>query len=150
PNIPVAQLQGITKLDGPGSEGLIRRQTYTVIEVRGKKRTELFRGQKLVAVPSNVGPATFKNYEDLASQGIYIDSSTGIKVFAGQRAETFYIDLGAVFDTANLRRFPPLLSAAEDADGGKDPFGINRFSGTNVNSIVIEVPISRITKDNQP
>ena len=44
------------------------------------------------------------NYEDLAPQGIYTDPSTGIKVFAGQRAETFYIDLGAVFDTANLRR----------------------------------------------
>jgi hypothetical protein len=149
PHIPVAELQGITKLDGPGSEGLIRRQTYTVTEVHGKKRTELFKGQKLVAVPSNVGPATFKNYEDLASQGIYTDSSTGIRVFAGQRAETFYIDLGAVFDTANLRRFPPLLSAAEDADDSKDPFGINRFSGTNVNSIVIEIPINRITKDGQ-
>jgi hypothetical protein len=150
PKIPVAELQGITKLDGPGSEGLTRRQTYTVTEVRGKKRAVLFQGQTLIAVPSNVGPATFKNYEDLASQGIFTDSSTGIKVFAGQRAETFYIDLGAVFDTANLRRFPPLLNAAEDADDGKDPFGINRFSGTNVNSIVIEVPISRITKDNQP
>jgi Domain of unknown function (DUF4331) len=149
PNIPVAELQGIAKLDGPGSEGLTRRQTYTVTEVRGKKRTELFKGQKLVAVPSNVGPATFKNYEDLASQGIYTDSSTGIKAFAGQRAETFYIDLGAVFDTANLRRFPPLLSAAEDVDDSKDPFGINRFSGTNVNSIVIEIPINRITKDGQ-
>ena len=147
PKIPVAPLQGITKLDGPGSEGLTRRQTYTVTEVRGKKRTELFKGQKLVAVPTNAGPATFKNYEDLASQGIYTDASTGIKVFAGERAETFYIDLGAVFDTANLRRFPPLLSAAEDADDTKDPFGINRFSGINVNSIVIEVPISRITLD---
>ncbi|HKY07756.1 MAG TPA: DUF4331 domain-containing protein [Candidatus Binatia bacterium] len=147
PKIPVAELQGITKLDGPGSEGLTRRQTYTVTEVRGKKRIELFKGQRLIAVPSNAGPATFKNYEDLASQGIYTDAATGIKVFAGQRAETFYIDLGAVFDTANLRRFPPLLSDAEDADDRKDPFGINRFSGTNVNSIVVEVPITRITQD---
>jgi hypothetical protein len=75
----------------------------------------------LFAVPSNAGPATFKNYEDLAAQGIHSDASTGVKVFAGQRAETFYIDLGAVFDTANLRRFPPLLAAAEDADDTKDP-----------------------------
>ncbi len=150
PSIPVAAVQGITKLDGPGSEGLTRRQTYTVTEVRGHKRTELFKGQKLIAVPSNVGPATMPQYEDLASQGIYTDPSTGIKVFAGQRAETFYIDLGAVFDTANLRRKPlPLLTELEDADDGKDPFGINRFSGTNVNSIVIEVPISRITQDGQ-
>jgi Domain of unknown function (DUF4331) len=150
PNIPVPELQGVTKLDGAGSEGLTRRQTYTVSELRGKRRTELFKGQRLVAVPSNVGPATFTNYEDLASQGIYTDGPTGITVFAGQRAETFYIDLGAVFDTANLRRFPPLLTANEDADDSKDPFGINRFSGTNVNSIAIEVPITRITQDAKP
>src|SRR5262245_597177 len=147
PNIPVAAVQGITKLDGAGSEGISRRQTYTVTEVRGNKRTELFKGQKLIAVPSNVGPATIKNYEDLASQGIYADPSTGMKVFAGPRAETFYIDLGAVFDTANLRRSPPLLSAAEDADDSRDPFGVNRFSGSNVNTIAIEVPISRLTVD---
>jgi len=150
PNIPVPELQGITKLDGAGSEGLTRRQTYTVTELRGERRRELFKRQRLVAVPSNVGPATFKNYEDLASQGIYIDGETHIKVFAGQRAETFYIDLGAVFDTVNLRRFPPLLTPAEDADDTKDPFGINRFSGTNVNSIAIEIPIARITQDRKP
>lgn len=147
PHIPVPEVQGITKLDGAGSEGLSRRQTYTVTEVRGNRRTELFKGQRLVAVPSNVGPATMPKYEDLASQGIYTDPSTGIKVFAGQRAETFYIDLGAVFDTANLRRFPPLLTAAEDANDAVNPFGVNRFSGTNVSSIVVELPIARITRD---
>ena len=41
PHIPVPEVQGITKLDGSGSEGLSRRQTYTVTEVRGNKRTEL-------------------------------------------------------------------------------------------------------------
>jgi len=150
PNIPVPEVQGIIKLDGAGSEGLSRRQTYTVTEVRGHKRTELFKGQRLIAVPSNAGPATMPNYEDLAAQGIYTDASTGIKVFAGQRAETFYIDLGAVFDTVNLRRFPPLLTEAEDANDSVNPFGVNRFSGTNVNSIVIEVPIARITRDGKP
>jgi len=38
-------LGGITALDGPGSEGLTRRQTYTVTEVRGNTRTALFEGQ---------------------------------------------------------------------------------------------------------
>ena len=90
-------LQGITALDGPGSEGLTRRQTYTVTEIRRGKRTQLFNGQTLVAVPSNVGPATMPDYPALAAQGIYTDAATGIRVFAGQRAETFYIDLGAVF-----------------------------------------------------
>ena len=146
PHIPAAvPLQGITALDGPGSEGLTRRQTYTVTEVRNGYRTPLFEGRTLVAVPSNVGPATMPNYPALAAQGIYTDHS-GIRVFAGQRAETFYIDLGAVFDTLNLRRYLPLLSAAEDTDT-VNPFGVNRFSGANISTISIEVPIRRITSD---
>jgi Domain of unknown function (DUF4331) len=156
-NTPLAYVggtitNGITALDGPGSEGLIRRQTYSVTEVRGNKKTVLFKNQLLVAVPSNAGPSTMggpnniPDYENLASQGIYEDGD--VRVFAGQRAETFYIDLGAVFDTVNLRRKPlPLLTAAEDANDGVDPFGINRFSGFDVNTIAIEVPIRRITKD---
>src|SRR5215472_14074911 len=51
PHIAGAPLQGITALDGSGSEGLTRRQTYTVTEVRRGKRTELFRGRTLIAVP---------------------------------------------------------------------------------------------------
>jgi hypothetical protein len=149
PHIPVSALQGITALDGPGSEGLTRRQTYTVTEVRGEARHQLFTGQTLVAVPSNVGPATMPDYEALAAQGLYTDADTGIRVFAGQRAETFYIDLGAVFDTLNLRRFPPLLTAEEDANQSANPFGVNRFSGFNIHSIAIEVPITRITVDGQ-
>ncbi len=142
-------LQGITALDGPGSEGLTRRQTYTVSEVRNRKRTELFRGSKLIAVPSNVGPATMPDYPSLAAQGIYSDAATGIRVFAGQRAETFYIDLGAVFDTLNLRRYLPALTPAEDVDT-VNPFGVNRFAGFNISTIAIEVPISRISSDGKP
>src|SRR6201993_5330438 len=40
--LAVPQLQGITALDGPGSEGLTRRQTYTVTEIRHGVRTRLF------------------------------------------------------------------------------------------------------------
>ncbi|HXJ84338.1 MAG TPA: DUF4331 domain-containing protein [Candidatus Methylomirabilis sp.] len=147
PHIPVPGLQGITALDGPGSEGLTRRQVYTVTEIRGQQRTPLLSGRTLVAVPSNVGPATMPDYDGLAAQGIYSDDANGIRVFAGQRAETFYIDLGAVFDTLNLRRFPPLLTAGEDANDASNPFGVNRFSGFNISTIAIEVPIKRITRD---
>ena len=150
PNIPIPELRGITALDGPGSEGLTRRQTYTVTEVRGNKSQQLFEGQILVAVPSNVGPNTMPHYEALAAQGIYSNNETGIRVFAGQRYETFYIDLGAVFDTVNLRRPVPALTPEEDANDHLNPFGINRFKGFNINSIAIEVPINRITQDYLP
>jgi hypothetical protein len=150
PHIPNAvPLQGITALDGPGSEGLTRRQTYTVTEIRRGIRTQLFSGRTLIAVPSNVGPATMPNYPALAAQGIFTDAATGIRVFAGQRAETFYIDLGAVFDTLNLRRYLPSLTAAEDVDT-VNPFGVNRFAGFNISTIAIEVPIPRITSDGKP
>ena len=151
PHIPAGVgLPGITALNGPGSEGLTRRQTYTVTEVRGRHRIELFSGRTLVAVPANAGPATMPNYEALAAQGIHTDAATGIRVFAGQRAETFYIDLGAVFDTLNLRRSLPLLTGPGEDTDTVNPFGVNRFSGFNVSTIAIEVPITRITRDARP
>lgn len=139
---------GITALDGAGSEGLTRRQTYTVTEIRDGFATELFQGEPLVAVPSNIGPATTPDYEDLASQGIYYDGD--LRVFVGQRTETFAIDLGAVFDTANLRASPPVLKRQQDANDARDPFGINRFSGFNISTIAIELPIADITVDGFP
>ncbi|MBK6972934.1 MAG: DUF4331 domain-containing protein [Sterolibacteriaceae bacterium] len=149
PAIPAAvPLQGITALDGPGSEGLTRRQSYSVTEVRGNRRTRLFSG--LVAVPSNAGSATFPDYEALAAQGIYSDPDSGIRVFAGQRAETFYIDLGATFDTLNFRRSPPLLNGSGEDNDDVNPFGINRFANTNVSTIAIEIPIVRLTRDGKP
>ena len=120
-------LPPITSLNGAGSEGLGLRQTYTVTMVKGNTRTVL--GKGLFAVPSNVGPRTMPDYEALAAQGIY-NVKNGARVFAGQRDDPFYIDLGAVFDTLNLR----------------DP-GTDMLSGFNVHTIALEVPASLLTKD---
>lgn len=120
-------LPPITSLDGAGSEGFGLRQTYTVTMVRGDNRTVLGRG--LIAVPSNVGPRTMPNYESLAAQGIYT-LNQGVRAFAGQRDDPFYIDLGAVFDTLNLRA----------------P-GTDMLSGFNVHTIALEVPATLLTKD---
>lgn len=120
-------LPPITALDGPGSEGLGLRQTYTVTAVSKGKRVVL--GKDLIVVPSNVGPRTMPDYDSLAAQGIY-DLKGGLRVFAGQRDDPFYIDLGAVFDTLNLR----------------SP-GVDMLSGFNVHTIALEVPASLLTKD---
>src|SRR5687767_11701718 len=82
-------LPPITALDGPGSEGFGLRQTYTVAMIKDGKRTVL--GRDLIAVPSNVGPRTMPDYESLAAQGIY-EARNGVRVFAGQRDDPFYID----------------------------------------------------------
>ncbi|RPJ23643.1 MAG: DUF4331 domain-containing protein [Chloroflexi bacterium] len=120
-------LPPITALDGPGSEGLGLRQTYTVTMFNKGKKTVL--GRDLIAVPSNVGPRTMPDYESLTAQGIY-EVKNGVRVFAGQRDDPFYIDLGAVFDTLNLRA----------------P-GTDMLSGFNVHTIALEVPASLLTKD---
>jgi len=122
-------LPPITALDGAGSEGLGLRQTYTVTMVRGSNRTVL--GTGLFAVPSNVGPRTMPNYDSLAAQGMY-NLQGGARVFAGQRDDPFYIDLGAVFDTLNLR----------------NP-GTDMLSGFNVHTIALEIPASWLTKDSK-
>lgn len=150
----------ITALDGPGSEGLNLRQTFKVRmnKHRGwrgriyKKRT-LSRGQTLYAVPSNAGPRTMPDYPTLAQQGIYtLDKD--VRVFAGTVEDPFFIDLGAVFDSVNLRTdafdtgVPGVLSDAQDSDNIQN-FAPDDIAGFNVNSIAIEVPIKLITADKQ-
>jgi hypothetical protein len=136
----------ITALDGDGSLGLGLRQRYSVRAVDGHGQ-EIFHlstdsgGKPLIAVPSNVGSRTMPNYPALAAQGIF-DLGSGIRVFAGQRKETFYIDLGSAFDTLNFRRNPPVLSDAEDADDTSNAFGLNDFQDLNINTIAIEIPIA--------
>jgi Domain of unknown function (DUF4331) len=145
----------ITALDGPGSEGLSLRQSYTVTlqrKINGHWRsTNLSSGKKLFAVPSNVGPRTMPDYENLARQGIY-DLGDGIRVFAGTVDDPFYIDLGAAFDTFNFRPsafgsgVPGVLTDEQDADDTRN-FAPDDVAGFNVNTIAIEVPITLLTKD---
>src|ERR1700760_4206116 len=106
PGTPIVP-PAITSLDGPGAAGLSLRQTYTVQMVRDHRTFDLRaeNGSNLFAVPTNVGPRTMPQYEELAEQGIYTLQGDGgasdIRVFAGTAADPFFIDLGAAFDTFN-------------------------------------------------
>jgi Domain of unknown function (DUF4331) len=142
--LPYVALPPITALDGPGSEGLGFRQRYTVTMFKGNRETKLAEG--LIAVPSNVGPRTMPDYDSLAGQGVY-DLDGGVRVFAGQRQDPFYIDLGGVFDTLNFRRPIPSLTPSEDADDTTNPFGTDMLSGFNVHTIALEVPSTLLTGD---
>jgi hypothetical protein len=137
----------ITALDGAGSEGLGLRQHYTVTMFRRGDRKGTVLADDLIAVPSNVGPRTMPDYDSLAAQGTYTLPGGNVRVFAGQRDDPFYIDLGAVFDTLNLRRFPPVETEAEDSVDTVNPFGVDMLSGFNVNTIALEVPASLLTAD---
>jgi hypothetical protein len=142
----IAGIPPITALDGPGSEGLSLRQTYSVTMIKNGVATDLTRGRDLFAVPSNVGPLTMPHYADLYEQGIY-DLGHGVRVFAGTVNDPFYIDLGAAFDSLNFRMgVGGILHPAVDADD-KHNYAPNAVSGFNVNSIVLEVPITMLTVD---
>jgi hypothetical protein len=140
-------LPPITALTGAGSEGLLVRQSYTVTEQRfGQQPKDLGNGP-MFAVPSNVGTRTTPNYEQLAAKGVF-PLKNGGRVFAGQRDETFYIDLGGTFDTLNLH-VSPILSPSDDANDAL-LLGAARdtFSGFNVNTIALEIPISDLMGPN--
>ena len=149
PGTPIVP-PAITALDGPGSEGLSLRQTYTVTLVKNGVRTALTndKGGPLFAVPTNVGPRTMPDYSALAQQGIY-NVCDNIKVFAGTVDDPFYIDLGAAFDSLNFRKGPEraiggVLTPAQDADDNTNT-APDFVSGYNVNTIAIEVPIALLT-----
>lgn len=143
----IAGIPPITALDGPGSEGLSLRQTYSVVMRRGFERIDLTEGRTLYAVPTNVGPRTMPDYASLFAQGIY-DLPRGVKVFAGTTDDAFYIDLGAAFDSLNFRAAAGggVLSPEQDADDATN-FAPNDVSGFNVNTIALEVPIELLTRD---
>jgi hypothetical protein len=144
----IAGIRPITALDGPGSEGLSLRQSYTVTMVKDGIPTDLTHGQKLFAVPSNVGPKTMPAYSRLFRKGIY-ELGDGIQVFAGTVDDPFYIDLGAAFDSLNFRMdVGGILKRAVDQDDARN-YAPDAVAGFNVNSIVLEVPIAMLTSDGQ-
>src|SRR5246127_5501082 len=142
----IAGIPQLTALEGPGSEGLSLRQTYTVTMVKNGVATDLTSGKTLFAVPSNVGPLTMPKYRDLFNQGIY-DLGNGVRVFAGTVDDPFYIDLGAAFDSFNFRMgVGGILTPAVDADDTHN-YAPDAVAGFNVNSIVLEIPVAMLTVD---
>jgi hypothetical protein len=126
----------ITTLD---SQSFNRPQTYSVTEVRGNKRRQL--GSGLPTPPCNIGPRSTPNYPDLANAAVE-QVGNGIQIFAGQRLDGFYVDLGAVFDLAVLRPFQNLHLISTPATDG-----VNGLRAFNVHTIAIQVPINQLTRN---
>jgi hypothetical protein len=119
-----------------------RPQTFSLTEVRDGRRTVL--GTDLLVPPCNIGPLSTPNYPSLVAAAIGAnEAATGLKVYAGQRAEGFYVDLGAVFDLGDLRPF----EAAHAGSTLTNMPGVNSTDVVNVHSLALQVPISRLTRD---
>ncbi len=125
----------ITSLDDPHWN---RRQFYSVTKVHHGQATLLARG--LASPPCNIGPHSTPDYPKLAEAAIHTLTS-GETVFAGQRAEGFFVDVGAIFDLLDLRPFQNLhLNPMPPTKG------VNGFNGLNVHSIALQVPKSQLTR----
>jgi hypothetical protein len=109
-----------------------RRQYATVTRVAGGQSTEL--GSNLACPPCNIGAHSTPNYANLATAAIHTLPGSR-RVFTGQRAEGFYVDLGAIFDLGTLRPFANDHLAKMPASGG-----INATKQKNVHTIAIQVP----------
>ncbi len=119
-------------------------QTFSVIKkVRGQRAVVI--ADDVPVAPTNIGPRTFgliheptgvsdEYDDDFAASFITNMGNNGDegRVWAGPRDDGFYVDLGGVFDLANLRP----KGVAQDG-----------VSGYNVHSIVLEIPTEKLTED---
>jgi hypothetical protein len=106
-------------------------QTYTLSRTANGTRTVL--GTGLVTPPANVGAKSTPDYDALAAAAIH--DLNGTLVFAGQRDDPFFVDLGSTFDLLSIRPGAP-----GNAGGGYDD-----LAGFNVNTLALQVPVSQLT-----
>jgi hypothetical protein len=126
-------------IDSLASPNWNRTQSYQVTWVQNGQTTVL--GHGLTCPPVNIGPRSTPNYAALAQAAVHTLPG-GIKVFAGQRRDPFFVDLGAIFDLGDLRPFQNLhLISTPKADG------VDTLKASNVHSIAIQLPKAMVTRD---
>lgn len=130
-------LYNTNTISGADYENLNVRQTYSV----SRNGTEI--GSDIPVPPDNIGPRSTPEYAKLADSAI-TDVEDGITVFAGQRDDPFFADLGSIFDLGGLRPFNKAHLAPLKTAKGED--GLGSF---NLSSIAIQVPITELTSDGE-
>ncbi len=112
-----------------------RPQTYSVTMTNLDTGSSTVIGSNLLTPPDVVGSRSTPNYHMLAEKAQYTLPS-GVKVFAGQRDDPFFANLGGIFDLLN---FSCATTGAEDY-----------LAGINVHSIVLSVPTGMLTASGDP
>jgi len=117
-------------------------QTYSVSRVENGAFTKI--ADNVPTPPDNIGPRSTPNYDALAAQAVMTLSGVhgSGKVFAGQRDDPFFVDLGSIFDLGGLRPFNSLHVIPLPNEPGRD-----NLKGLNVHSIVLQVPIADLTSN---
>ncbi len=125
-------------IDSISSSNWNRKQFYSV--TRSTRWESEVVASNLACPPCNIGPASTPNYAALAAEAVH-SLQGGRMVFAGQRLEGFYIDLGAVFDLGDLRPFEKL-----HIGGMAKSLGVNSTNEFGVHSIALQVPKHDLTR----
>jgi hypothetical protein len=133
-------------ITGLGSKNWNRRQFYEVSRVDYSKHNGHRPKPKVVATglaspPCNIGPRSTPNYGSLASAAIHSLNGGG-KVFAGQRNEGFFVDLGSIFDLGDLRPLQNLHLIATSPT-----MAVDATATLNVHTIALQLPIKKLTRD---
>jgi hypothetical protein len=131
---------------GPGTEdfndpGLNVIQRYNLIRQtlkHGKVKHSKTVAHGLPVAPSNIGPKTFPHYQKFVNQSIKT-LDDGTKVFAGERDDPFFVDLGATFDAINVR-----------AGTGNQGQGKDDLSGYDTSATVLQIPERLVTRNGKP
>jgi uncharacterized protein DUF4331 len=116
-----------------------KRQLYSLSVIRGGTARTL--GQDLACPPCNIGPRSTPHYESLAAAAVHHVPS-GETVFAGQRQDGFFVDLGAIFDLGDIREFNLAHVIPTPTGTSVDP-----LKAFNIHTIAIKVPIAMLTRD---
>jgi hypothetical protein len=155
-NIPTSFLYNdgpITALTPPSpSSTWNRQQTYSLTRVdwhpNDDEPSYVKLGTGLLCPPCNIGPLSTPNYATLAASAIHSVANRDLsaKVFVGQRAEGFYVDLGAVFDLGDLRPFAGAHVGGAAAGLMNGMPGVNSTADVNVHSLALQIPTAQLTR----
>jgi hypothetical protein len=156
-NIPSSFLYNdgpITSLTPPSpSSNWNRQQTYSLTRVDNNpgnrwRNASIVLGHGLLSPPCNIGPLSTPNYVALANAAMHSVGAGpfSARVFAGQRAEGFYVDLGAVFDLGDLRPFAGDHAGGLAAGLMNGMPGVNSTADVNVHSLALQIPTSELTR----
>jgi hypothetical protein len=116
-----------------------KRQLYSV--TRTDKRGVKVLAEGLPCPPCNIGPRSTPNYGSLEKEAIR-SLPGGQKVFAGQRNDPFFVDIGSIFDLGDLRPIEELHLIPTAAT-----LGVDSLETLNCHTIAIQVPIASLTAD---
>jgi len=125
-----------------------KRQLYSVSVIRSSGHDSdddrgpgALLGSDLACPPCNIGPRSTPDYDSLAAAAVH-SLPGGISVFAGQRNDGFFVDLGAIFDLGDIRELnmAHLIPLATETS-------IDSLKDLNIHTIAIKVPITMLTRN---